>query len=179
MLDKKFRTRNTPSDPSKGVHTPGPDMTKQSFANDADINALVNRHLKNSPGQSLANIGNPLASRKPMFGTMPSATFHEMLNAVMDVQTAFASLPARLRNRFGNNPEQLLRWVENPSNYKEAVKLGLIEDRDLLEEMADAEAAHAAEELRKQQEAAGQQNMLKPDKEAQPPYPGAKPPNPA
>lgn len=153
----------------KGGHPGGGvEKTKQSFRDETDINTIVKRHLHNSPGRNLANIGNPLASREPRFGHMPAKSFHEMLNAVTDIQTAFLSLPGKLRARFGGSPYQLLRWVEEPRNYKEAVKLGLIEDAELLEEVKSAEAAEAA---KKAAEAAGQQNMMpKADSEAQPSY---------
>lgn len=145
----------------------GPELTKQAFRDETDINNIVNRHLRGAPGRNLAHIGDPRASRQPRFGNMPSESFHEMLNKVMAIKIAFEGLPAKLRARFGGNPEILLKWVENPQNYKEAVRLGLIEDIELLDEIQEAEVAEAA---KKAAEAAGQQNMLKSDKEAQPSY---------
>lgn len=158
--------------PKKEGHAAGGErVTKQSFANDADINTLVKRHLGGAPGRTLHNIGDPRASRQPKFFDMPSASFHEMLNSVTDVQAKFASLSAKTRARFGNSPYQLLRFVENPENLQEAVKLGFVADPDILEAMADKEAAETAEQLKREQEAAGQQNMMpRADPEAQPGY---------
>lgn len=176
----KFRTRSKLPPPKK--HPQGSkSLTQQNFAGEADINRMVDRHMK-GPGRFGQPIGNPNASRQPFWGEVPAESFHDMLNKVSDIQSAFRSLPSRLRNRFANSPYQLMRWVENPQNRKEAVKAGLIHDPELLNEVRAAEAAadreaHAAG----QEPAPGQQDMLRPDPEAQPrhtPSKAGKKPNP-
>lgn len=146
-----------------------PSLTKQSFENDANPNTIMQRHLAGGP------LGNPNnhKAREPRWGNMPSETFHEMLNMVTDVGNAYRQLPPRIKSRFGN-PYQVIRFVEDEKNQAEAIKLGLIHDPVKLEEI---QAAEAAEKLRKEQEAAGQQTLTpKADDEAQPSFRSGKPP---
>lgn len=144
------------------THAPpsGDGKTEQHHAPTADINAIVNRH---KPGQF---IGDPRATRQPMFIDVPSETFHESLNRVCDVQNKFATLPSRIRGMFHNDPFQMLRFVENPENRQKALKLGLvIPNEDELQILAqEAAKARRGEQIDIIREA------NKPDPEAQPDY---------
>lgn len=51
----------------------------------------------------------------------------DSLQKVRDVEYAFAQLPAKVRDRFGNNPVELFSFLEDENNRKEAEDLGLIE----------------------------------------------------
>lgn len=167
---KKERVQSVPVGPSK---------TQQSFEKETNINNKVQRHLS-GPGkyQGLHTIGNPNAQRQMFYGVMPAESYHDMLNRITDVDNMFRSLPSRTRSQF-RNPYQLLRWIEDPANYQKAVKLGLVQDQEVLDAIADAEAAKAAEDDKKLLESLGQGNLLKSDEEAQPPYKRQQPPNPA
>lgn len=57
---------------------------------------------------------------------VPSHSYHEMLNMVADVKFAFESYPAPVRRRFSNDPFMALRFVEDPKNALEALKLGML-----------------------------------------------------
>lgn len=57
---------------------------------------------------------------------LPSQSYHEMLNMVADVKFAFESYPAPVRRRFSNDPFMALRFVEDPKNALEALKLGML-----------------------------------------------------
>lgn len=123
-MDNKIRSRFNPP-PVKGVEVKGESLTQQQFAKDADINSLVSRHMRGS-GRMGMPLGNPNATRKPIFGDFTSIDYHRMLNTVAEVDNVFNRLPARVRNRFRNNPELLIKFTEDPANLKEAVKMGLI-----------------------------------------------------
>lgn len=56
--------------------------------------------------------------------------YREMLDTVRYAQEAFAILPAEMRKRFDNDPSQLLDFVQDPNNYDEGVKLGLLNPRE-------------------------------------------------
>lgn len=113
--------RNRFSQPHRVVQeTPGPDMAQQHFKEESDINTITSRYLRTGV------LGNPGASRQPIFGDFSSIEFLDMQNAIADVDSAFMSLPARVRGRFDNSPYQLIRFVENPNNYDECVRLGLL-----------------------------------------------------
>jgi len=120
----------------------GDSKVEQHHAPQAETSSIVNRH---APGQY---IGDPRATRKPMFLDIPSESFHESLNRVCDVQNAFGSLPARIRGIFHNDPFQLLRFVENPENRSKALKMGLVVPTD---DEASALAVEAAKARRTEQ----------------------------
>lgn len=132
----------------------------QAAAQGNRVGDIVARH---APGQP---IGNPLATRKPMFLVMPSQSYHDMLNQVTDVQSTFGALPARLKGKFGNSPYQLLRWLEVPANRPEALKLGLVvpTEEEAVELAREAAKARRGEQVDLIREA------MKADPEAQPPY---------
>lgn len=150
--------------------TSGPSKTQQHKAADADINNIVNRHMRNAqPGQ---RIGNPQATRQPRFIDVSAVDFQQMLDKVCDMQNQFAGLPSRIRGKFRNDPYQMLRFVDNPNNRDEALRLGLITptEEELVrhhERQADYAANRAGELAKplKKEEA-----PIKADDEANPRY---------
>lgn len=105
-------------------------LTQQHQAKEADINNVVGRHL--ASGGTLNNLVDPRATRNPIFGNfVPGAMgFHEAQNLVIETQSKFDTLPARLRSKFNNDPFMMLRWLEDPRNLAEAQKLRLVPDPD-------------------------------------------------
>lgn len=95
--------------------------TKQEFKDECDINRLMARYQKTG---NLSHIAGELAQ----YGDFTQiADFHTALNQVIEAESAFASLPAEVRDRFRNQPANLLRFLEDPANTDEAVQLGLAE----------------------------------------------------
>jgi len=102
----------------------GPSLTRLDTGTEPDINAIMAKG-RNAQGQlSTGQQG----VRKLQYGVMPSESFHQMLNQVTDMQMQFRGLNARIRARFGNSPEIMLRWLENMENHTEAIKMGLLPD---------------------------------------------------
>lgn len=65
--------------------------------------------------------------REPQYGDCPSPIdFQDALEVVARGEEAFYSLPAQVRSKF-TNPTQFLTWLEDPANYDEAYKLGLLD----------------------------------------------------
>lgn len=98
----------------------GKSKTQQHFKEESDINTIVRRYI---PTGALPGHG-----KQPIYGDFTSFDYMSMLNAVSDIDTTFRKLPARIRGMHRNRPEQLMRWLENPANHKEAVRLGLLLD---------------------------------------------------
>lgn len=99
-----------------------PSMAQQSMRDECDINVMVER---------FAHIG---AMPPPLPSTSPVDfdevfDFQTAMNAVIDGQAAFMRLPAKVRDRFQNDPGQFLDFIATPDNYDEAVSLGLVEPR--------------------------------------------------
>lgn len=120
MNKSKIRNRFS-SRESHAIINTGESATKQSFKDEADINQITARYLKTGV------LGNPNATRQAQFGDYTSMDFMEMRNLIADVDQLFNSLPSRIRKRFNNDTYQLIRWIENPDNNEEAIKLGLKE----------------------------------------------------
>jgi len=100
--------------------TTKPSLAQQQFKREADINHIIARarHTGVMPG----------TVRQARFGDFSnSASFMEMRNLVADANQHFQSLPAKIRSRFGNDPYQVVRFIEDPENRDEAIKLGFIE----------------------------------------------------
>jgi len=95
-----------------------PSRTKQSFAEESDINTIVRRF--NLTGQL------PQDVRVPQYGDFSDVTdyFSAMLQ-VRAADEAFMQLPAHVRARFHNEPGELVAFVSDPENHAEAIKLGL------------------------------------------------------
>lgn len=95
-----------------------PSVTKQSFKDECDVNRIVSKFHRTG----LIDFVN---SNQPRYGDVTPIDYQEALNTVATAQEMFVQLPASLRKRFGNSPEELLAFVQNPENDAEAIKLGL------------------------------------------------------
>jgi len=51
----------------------------------------------------------------------------QVQNQLLQAQADFMDLPAKIRQRFNNNPAELIAFLQSPSNVDEAVELGLME----------------------------------------------------
>lgn len=96
-------------------------LTQQQFKDDVDITVMTKRF-----GVDPAAVP-PQALDPRYFGDFSNpGDFRDAMERVRAAENAFASLPAKLRDRFNNNPQKLLAFVNDPDNDEEAVKLGLL-----------------------------------------------------
>jgi len=87
--------------------------------NDVDINNIMKKFR-------VTGFVNSNAS-EAQYGDFSDATdFHDMKNRIIEAERDFSKLPAYLRTRFGNDPGQLLAFLDDPENAQEAQQLGLI-----------------------------------------------------
>lgn len=102
-----------------GLECKDPSLAVQEQRDDADINNIVRRF--GLTGEL------PVASRV----ALPEGVFYdncdyrECLDVVNAAQKSFASMPASVRNRFGNDAAAFVEFAENPDNLDECIKLGL------------------------------------------------------
>lgn len=97
-----------------------PSMTQQQYADECDINHLMNRYMRT---------GELPVHKKTGYFVDVSETpesYHAAMQTVLDAQTAFDLLPAQTRSKFENDPSQLLGFLQDSKNKDEAIKLGLI-----------------------------------------------------
>lgn len=91
---------------------------KQSFKAECDVNNIV-RHF-----QQTGEFAH-LALSSPSFGDVTGLEFGEMMDFVAKAQASFDALPAELRRRFSNDPQEFVEFVQDPANSDELVRLGL------------------------------------------------------
>lgn len=122
-----------------------PSRTKQSFAQEADINFLMDRFMSTGYFPSVEELGGPQA----MFGDFSEGiSYMEALERVRAADEGFRSLDAKVRDRFRNDPALLLEFLSDPANRGEALKLGLVGDKRA-QEPRSARSRAEDEEARK------------------------------
>ncbi|WNK15054.1 MAG: internal scaffolding protein [Microvirus sp.] len=101
----------------------------QSQKEESDINTIVKRF--GLTGELPSNV------RMPEYGDYTSVTdYHTAMSAVKEADSAFAQMPAEVRNRFHNNPEEFVEFCLDENNREEAEKLGLVLKKELANEGA-------------------------------------------
>lgn len=103
--------------PRPRLYSSLPSLAQQQFAKEADINVLIDRYKKTG------SFYNPLVAastpRTPQFSDLfavPS-DMTEQLAIIQNVQSLFASLPAKVRDSFGNDPAAFVAWAQDESNF--------------------------------------------------------------
>jgi len=115
--------------------------TDQSFSKDADMNNIIKSHNKTG----VLSTGFQ-GSHSPQFGDFSKIPdFMTSVNTVNQVMDSFAQLPAKIRDRFNNSPENLLSYMSDPKNESEARQMGLLPPLT-----NDQKAAKAAQEAAEQ-----------------------------
>ncbi len=101
--------------------------TKQEFKDDVDINRIIEKWLKT--GHAPAFLEAPGQKQSADVDISGAVDFHTAMGMVARTQQIFSSFNARIRDRFNNDPEEFLRFMENPKNAEEAIKLGIAKPR--------------------------------------------------
>lgn len=100
-------------------NTSGKKRVDQSYKKQCDINNIMKKYEKTGLITH--------TKENPMWGDFSNVdSYHESLNQVIKAKEAFATLSAKLRNRFDNDPAKLIAFLEDPANQEEAIKLKLI-----------------------------------------------------
>lgn len=103
-----------------GLKCDDPTLTQQQFKDECDINILFARYLET--GEM------PQVLEGLSYGDFNGIyDFQTAMNAVRTAEGLFTQLPARIKNRFDNNPQKLLEFLNDEDNREEAIFLGLID----------------------------------------------------
>lgn len=101
-------------------------LTEQQHIEEADINYIADRFMRTGEMPQLLHM--------PTSGDFEDTTnFQEAMNLIATAKQEFLSLPAKIRTRFSNDPAELIRFIEDPENRLEAIKLGFIDKPDTIE----------------------------------------------
>lgn len=99
-----------------------PGVTQQHFKDEANINNIM---IKYGARRVLEHYG----QFKGNYGDFTDVQdYQESMNQVIAAQDMFATLPAKLRNRFKNDPSEFLAYVADEANRDEMKTLGLLKE---------------------------------------------------
>lgn len=102
-----------------------PSQTQKQWKNDVDVNKIMARYKKTGQITHLRNAAEG--------AYLDLTEIPDLLTAKLQIQQAestFLQMPASLRQKFNNQPENLISYLSNPSNHEEAIHLGLMVKRD-------------------------------------------------
>jgi len=122
-----------------GVACEEPSLAQQHYKDETDINTILRQF--NITGQL------PTSTLSPQYGDFTGISdYQSALNAVIAAEDGFMTLPAQLRATFGNDPEQLIAFLDNPENKDKAIELGLVDAKVIEnEQKIEAEIASTGE----------------------------------
>lgn len=122
LLRSAYDGREKEFSRAAALFCPEPTRTQQQFKDQNNPNKVMD---------TFARTGDPsvlMSGRKVVYGDFTDVVdYKESLERVIRGQEMFFSLPAEIRDRFKNDPAQLLDFVQDEANRDEAIKLGLIE----------------------------------------------------
>lgn len=101
-----------------GLSCQDPSLTQQQFAEEADINTIVNRFLKTGVL--------PTPNTFPQYVDFEGVfDYQSAMNLVRAADESFMRMDAKVRARFNNSPQDFLEFFADPANNDEAIRLGL------------------------------------------------------
>ena len=109
-------------------------QTQQAMAAECDINNIMRQYEQTS---LLTHVNEHEGQYGDFYDVVDYQT---ACNVVMRANEMFATLPAIMRERFGNDPSAFLTFVDDPANQAEMVQLGLsrVRDRSDADRIVDA-----------------------------------------
>ena len=134
FLRTQFNYDHNAASNASGLVCEEPTRAQQHHKDECDINVILERFGKT--GQL------PVNTISGTYGDFSGVhDYHTALNAIIASENEFAALPAQLRNKFANDPANLVQFLDNPENRAEAEKLGLVN----ISSTANIEPAKAVE----------------------------------
>ncbi|WNK12614.1 MAG: internal scaffolding protein [Microvirus sp.] len=113
-----------------GLDCQDPSLAVQDQREEVDINTIVRRF--GLTGQL------PDAVQAPQYADFDAVIdYHSAMNAVRSAEERFMMLPADIRARFENDPQQLLEFCEDGKNLEEARKIGLVMPAEVVPKAAE------------------------------------------
>lgn len=102
-----------------------PSRTVSYFKKECDINEIVNRWMS-------TGVLDHQERRQPKYiDCIDPIDYQEALDVLYRAEEQFEDLPVHIRDRFHHDPLKLLEFVDDDSNYDEAVQLGLVEPKNV------------------------------------------------
>jgi phage internal scaffolding protein len=114
-----------------GLVCKDPSLAQQHMKDECDINVLVERFGVTG--------SMPVAPIEPSYGDFSGVgDYHTALNKIKAADEAFMALPAKIRAKFDHDPNALLNYLQNEENRDEAIQIGLIDGKPVVEPIVSA-----------------------------------------
>lgn len=95
-------------------------LVQQQFAESTRVRSILDRFMRTGMIDA-----NPLPPRYEDVSAV--GDYQDAMNLLTNVQGHFDALPSKIRDRFGNDPEKYLAFINDPQNIDEAIELGLLQ----------------------------------------------------
>lgn len=103
---------------------PGSSLTKQSLTPETDINNILKKFQKTGMVEHLAK-------GEPFYGDVSNiADYQKALNIIQEADDLFMGMSPDIRERFNNNPAEMIAFLEDPKNLDKAIELGMAVKRE-------------------------------------------------
>lgn len=108
-----------------------PTLTQQQFQEEVEINNIMHRAM---------GTGEMPETLPTFYGDFSDVKdFRQVAETFIKTQNEFNSLPAKIRDRFANDPGRLLEFVHNDQNKTEGIQLGLFDpDPEPVQKMSES-----------------------------------------
>lgn len=128
----------------KGIDfSDSPSMTMQEFVEESDLNNIVDRnmHFKDPAYVTKMILAGKMSDSQPVYGDFVQVQDYQIaMNTVLMAKEQFAMLPSKVRDRFHNDPAEMLAFCNDLNNLDEGVSLGLYDK----EKVAELKASFSA-----------------------------------
>jgi len=94
-------------------------MTEQAHKDECDVNNIIKKYDK-------TGLINHVSKINAMYGDVSPIDFKSAQDMLIDVRRKFDEMPSDIRKRFRNSPYEMLKFLSDPENRNEAIKIGLI-----------------------------------------------------
>lgn len=123
MPQQRFDDPKTRLVPRVQAKIEGQSMTKQSFTEESDINRIVARATETGFISSMT-------AKQGLYADVTDVPdFQSAMNVVVAAERRFMELPAQVRERFHNDPAEILEFVKHEHNRAEAERLGFLQPK--------------------------------------------------
>lgn len=99
--------------------------TDQSFKKECDVNNIVKQYAKTGQITHLARTQGVFADLSNVDDLLSS------YDDIKQAESAFLKVPAELRKKLHNDPNNLISYLQDPKNDLEAIQYGLKDKREL------------------------------------------------
>ena len=113
--------KNLIHEPSEGFTCNTPSRTCQEFKDECDVNNILRNYVS-------TGVLTHVSDKEPVFGDFSEvpSDYGEALALIQRSREQFEALPSEVRERFDNQPVNLIKFLQDEKNKDEAIKLGLV-----------------------------------------------------